>query len=785
MFGRDSPARPSMRDQIAAKRAEYQNSPAAAAKRLAAASNASSSASSHGYGSPTPKRNTGFTNNNNITGAGDDEKLADKTVTGEVKKAVRSGKLDLCSLSLPSIPIEVYTTLLGLPEEELSNPPTNTKSNVEQSDIPSKSKLNVNSTPPKGLSRDDEKELVFGGKAAKKHNEWIEPEELTSFRISENKLNRIEREIGMFGALERLDLSRNQLKELPDSIADLLRLTSLDLSENSFSSIPPQILVLPALQVLDISHNNIHELSFDNPIGPSEDGLSYGIGFFTTTFDRQAQMKMKKPIFPVLRSFNLGFNKLSIPGLRKLCETKFENMRVLNLENNSLQGILDFNEFGLNKSSMPILVSLILSRNTNLRGTNGELSELTKLDLSGCNLRESTPQPQLSSNDVSSESQAPQPSEIDAADSSNLVKNGISSKPIPNSDFTLVYRTLPAATFDSEPLPVDFDIYLPSTTSNPPKNKNGHPLVIWFHGGGLLQGNKENLPPHLRRLPSVPLGEDGENCVVISPNYRLSPQTPILEILDDITHFITYIKTKLNDRLKKEKKVDYDLVDSSRICLSGSSAGGYLALITGLDVDKSLTDEEVGGYRGLPDKKGIKCLAPFQPITDLTDSFWSTETDPVPWMKFSVPHSDAKPHLNTKSAPICSAVSGGPRSILYPYMLQHGLFPNLLFQNQKSIGYGLDAFRPSPLSLSIPNRIELSKSKNENLEHIPIYFNYGTIDDKVQPMDKTLKVFKSLISNGKNANFTEDRIEGGDHMYDEDPEVECETFREWLGKNLI
>ncbi|WWC99490.1 hypothetical protein V866_006393 [Kwoniella sp. B9012] len=764
MFGRDSPARPSMREQIAAKRAEYQQSPAA---RRIAASNASASAASAGYGSPAPASRGG----RNIGGRGEDDgALADKTVEGQIKKSIRSGKLDLCSLSVGAIPPEVYTTLLGIPSEDLSSPPPK---EIPSSDIPKGSVLDPNSTPPKGLSRDEERSLVFGSKAAPRTKEWVEPEELTSFRISENRLQRIEREIGMFGALERLDLSRNQLKELPDSIADLLRLTSLDLSGNSFTSLPPAILVLPALQVLDISHNAIHTLSFANPVGPSEDGLAYGAGFFTTSFERQAQLKMKRPILPVLRSFNLGFNKLTVAGLAELAKIKLQAMRVMNLENNLFQGVLDYEQSGLDDKSMPILASLVLCRNTNLRGVIGNLAESAKVDLSGCNIREGTPQPQSQASSSSNDPIAPNPQvALDAG-----IK-GKSEKPIPNPDLTLVYRTLPAATFDSEPLPVDFDIYLPSKTCS---SKKGHPLVIWFHGGGLLQGNKENLPPHFRRLPDYPFSSDGreeENVVVISPNYRLSPQSPILDILDDINQLLVYVRTKLNDRLVKEGKGE-NLIDTTRICLSGGSAGGYLALIAGLNVPKNCTDEEVGGYRGLQDKNGIKCLAPFYPITDLTDEFWSTETDPVPWKGTSVPHSDAKPHLNPKSPPICTALSGGPRSILYPYMLQHGLFPGLLFQTQKSIGYGLDAFRPTPLSLSIPHRNDLSKSKGL-LEHVPIYFVYGTIDDKVQPMPTTLKSFEGL-----KGEFTVEKVEGGDHAFDEDPEIECEEFREWLGKTLI
>ena len=61
-----------IRDQIAAKRAEAQNSPARRAQNVSAASAAA--------------RARGF-------GTGSTEKLEDRTVTSQVKKAARSGEL--------------------------------------------------------------------------------------------------------------------------------------------------------------------------------------------------------------------------------------------------------------------------------------------------------------------------------------------------------------------------------------------------------------------------------------------------------------------------------------------------------------------------------------------------------------------------------------------------------------------------------------------------------------------------------------------------------------------
>lgn len=143
-----------------------------------------------------------------------------------------------------------------------------------------------------------------------------------------------------------------------------------------------------------------------------------------------------------------------------------------------------------------------------------------------------------------------------------------------------------------------------------------------------------------------------------------------------------------------------------------------------------------------------------------------------------MPDEAARPHLDLKAAPVCTAVSGGPRSILYPYMLQHALFPSLLFMRQKSIGQGLDGFRPDPHSLSITTRMELAAKAG--VPQVPMMFVYGTIDDKVQSMEKTLRVLEQY--NGVVEIW---KVVGGDHAFDESSGEECEEFRDWLGRTLL
>ena len=113
-------------------------------------------------------------------------------------------------------------------------------------------------------------------------------------------------------------------------------------------------------------------------------------------------------------------------------------------------------------------------------------------------------------------------------------------------------------------------------------------------------------------------------------------------------------------------------------------------------------------------------------------------------------------------------------------MLQHSLFPSLLFQTQKSVGRGGESFRPTPESLSITHRLELASTARNKKPHVPIYLIYGTADDKVQPFDKTVDILRK-----SEGDLEIEVLEGVDHGFDEDEKVECLNFREWLGKTLI
>lgn len=99
------------------------------------------------------------------------------------------------------------------------------------------------------------------------------------------------------------------------------------------------------------------------------------------------------------------------------------------------------------------------------------------------------------------------------------------------------------------------DIYYPT-------NEKGFATIVWFHGGGLTGGEKE-----------LPDGLKNKNICIIGVNYRLSPQVKAPAYVEDAAAAIAWAFNNIENYGG----------DASKIFVSGHSAGGYLACMTGLD----------------------------------------------------------------------------------------------------------------------------------------------------------------------------------------------------------
>ncbi|GKT65532.1 lipase 2 [Colletotrichum tofieldiae] len=108
------------------------------------------------------------------------------------------------------------------------------------------------------------------------------------------------------------------------------------------------------------------------------------------------------------------------------------------------------------------------------------------------------------------------------------------------------------------------DILIRAFTPLGERPTNGWPLCFWFHGGGWVLGNidTENvIATHLCNRAK---------CVVICVDYRLAPEDPFPAAVDDCWESLLWAISTGVGKLN---------LDTSRIALGGSSAGGNLTAI--------------------------------------------------------------------------------------------------------------------------------------------------------------------------------------------------------------
>ena len=129
-------------------------------------------------------------------------------------------------------------------------------------------------------------------------------------------------------------------------------------------------------------------------------------------------------------------------------------------------------------------------------------------------------------------------------------------------------------------------------------------MLVWIHGGALINGSRLGVSGRIRKLAAT------EGYVLVSIDYRLAPQAKITEIISDLRDALKWIR---------EKGPDLFNADPSRLVVSGGSAGGYLTMMAGTIEPRPKALVTYWGYGSLDAEWYIKPSAHYRKVVPLID----------------------------------------------------------------------------------------------------------------------------------------------------------------------
>src|SRR5258708_6068125 len=105
------------------------------------------------------------------------------------------------------------------------------------------------------------------------------------------------------------------------------------------------------------------------------------------------------------------------------------------------------------------------------------------------------------------------------------------------------------------------DLYLPA-------GRAGFPTMVWFHGGGIIEGDKDG-----RSTVAMAERFAHDGVAVAGANYRLSPKVLFPAYVEDAAASVAWVAAHIQERGG----------DPKGIFIAGHSAGGYLAALAVMD----------------------------------------------------------------------------------------------------------------------------------------------------------------------------------------------------------
>lgn len=270
-------------------------------------------------------------------------------------------------------------------------------------------------------------------------------------------------------------------------------------------------------------------------------------------------------------------------------------------------------------------------------------------------------------------------------------------------------------------------------------NSNVLPIVVWIHGGALINGHRESVSGPIKNWALA------NGCALVSIDYRLAPETKLPLIIEDVEDALKWIRGAGAEKFK---------LDKNRIVVTGGSAGGYLTLAV--------------GYRVKPRVQG---LVAFWGYGDLVGDWYS---QPSPHARHQQPRLSKEDAWKQVSGPAVSDSRDrkGDGGAFYQYCRQQGSWPTAVSDSWDPIN------EPSKFDPFMP-------VKNVSQDYPPTLMIHGT-DDTDVPHEQSVMMARELKSHDVEHRLIS--IEGGEHgLGGGDPkkiEAAYESALEFIAKHI-
>ncbi|KAK5806258.1 hypothetical protein VI817_000516 [Penicillium citrinum] len=285
---------------------------------------------------------------------------------------------------------------------------------------------------------------------------------------------------------------------------------------------------------------------------------------------------------------------------------------------------------------------------------------------------------------------------------------------------------------------ITVDVLYPKSLNDPSQEhlvSVPRPVLLRYHGGGLIAGY--SLFPPFFSPWYLELAQE-HAAIIVSPNYRLLPESSVLEVLEDVEDHWQWLHQSLPMLLQRETNGTVK-ADLSRVMTIGDSAGGYLSLQMGLTY---------------PDK--IRAVNAVYPMVNPKAPYFSNGQQRPVFNLPTYPPDTLRLHLEKvkrqeaimQEPVVISAAADADRFQLMFATCQHGQLGQL--------------FPPSPISPYLLERIDAGA----RFPRGGVLILHGR-DDSVAPVEESYVLQRKLAQVDPSLNFrlvVRDGEHGFDHL---------------------